>query len=186
MATNPTRRLRNPPEMRDFAEKSVEQARKAIDGFMSAAQKTADTFEGSANTVQTSATRCSPQDLRLYRAEPTAAFDLAQRMVRAKDMQEAMQIQAEFVRSQFEAMQTQMKEFGSLAQSAMKQPGVARSNLSNILARTLTMAEAKKPRARRPKIAARSRADLIELAAAPVAETVEVTVAQLPMPAVAR
>jgi hypothetical protein len=44
-------------------------------------------------------------------------------MVRAKDMQEAMQIQAEFVRSQFEAMQSQMKEFGSLAQSAMKQPG---------------------------------------------------------------
>jgi len=44
-------------------------------------------------------------------------------MVRAKDMQEAMQIQAEFVRSQFEAMQNQMKEFGSIAQSAMKQPG---------------------------------------------------------------
>ena len=51
------------------------------------------------------------------------AFDLAQRMVRAKDMQEAMQIQAEFVRTQFEAMQAQMKEFGSMAQSAMKQPG---------------------------------------------------------------
>jgi hypothetical protein len=42
-------------------------------------------------------------------------------MVRARDMQEAMQIQAEFVRSQFESMQTQMKEFGSLAQNAMNQ-----------------------------------------------------------------
>ena len=31
-----------------------------------------------------------------------------------------MQIQGEFVRTQFEAMQTQMKEFGSMAQSAMK------------------------------------------------------------------
>jgi hypothetical protein len=50
-----------------------------------------------------------------------AAFDLAQRMVRAKDMQEAMQVQAEFVRSQFESMQTQMKEFGSMAQGAMAQ-----------------------------------------------------------------
>jgi hypothetical protein len=29
-----------PAEMRDFAEKSVEQARKAIDGFMGAARKT--------------------------------------------------------------------------------------------------------------------------------------------------
>ena len=55
MATNPTQNYEIPPEMRDFAEKSVEQARKAIDGFMTAAQKTADTFEGSANTVQASA-----------------------------------------------------------------------------------------------------------------------------------
>ena len=46
MATNPTQNYEIPPEMRDFAEKSVEQARKAIDGFMNAAQKTADTFEG--------------------------------------------------------------------------------------------------------------------------------------------
>jgi len=34
-----------------------------------------------------------------------------------------MQYQAEYVRSQLEAMQSQMKEFGSMAQSAMKQPG---------------------------------------------------------------
>ena len=55
MATNPTPNYEIPAEMRDFAEKSVEQARKAIDGFMGAAQKTVDTFEGSANTVQASA-----------------------------------------------------------------------------------------------------------------------------------
>jgi len=52
-----------------------------------------------------------------------AAFDLAQKMVRAKDLQEAMQYQAEYVRTQFEAMQAQMKEFSSLAQAAVKQPG---------------------------------------------------------------
>jgi phasin len=123
MATNPTQGYEIPPEMRDFAEKSVEQARKAIDGFMSAAQKTADTFEGSANTVQVSAKDAARKTFTYTEQNLHAAFDLAQRMVRAKDMQEAMQIQAEFVRSQFEAMQTQMKEFGSLAQSAMKQPG---------------------------------------------------------------
>ena len=112
-----------PTEVRDFAEKSVEQARKAIDGFMSAAQKTADTFEGSANTVQASAKDAARKTFSYTEQNLSAAFDLAQRMVRAKDVQEAMQIQAEFVRSQFEAMQTQMKEFGSMAQTAMKQPG---------------------------------------------------------------
>jgi phasin len=123
MATNPNQNYEIPAEMRDFAEKSVEQARKAIDGFMSAAQKTVDTFEGSANTVQASATDATRKTFSYAEQNLSAAFDLAQRMVRAKDMQEAMQIQAEFVRNQFEAMQTQMKEFGSMAQSAMKQPG---------------------------------------------------------------
>ncbi|MEZ0172014.1 phasin [Microvirga sp. TS319] len=123
MATNPNQPYEIPAEMRDFAEKSVEQARKAIDGFMNAAQKTVDTFEGSANTVQASAKDATRKTFTYAEQNLSAAFDLAQRMVRAKDMQEAMQIQAEFVRTQFEAMQSQMKEFGSLAQSAMKQPG---------------------------------------------------------------
>ncbi|KAB0264287.1 MAG: phasin [Microvirga sp.] len=109
-----------PAEMRDFAEKSVEQARKAIDGFMGAAQKTVDTFEGSATTVQSSAKDATRKTLSYAEQNITAAFDLAQKMVRAKDVQEAMQIQSEFVRTQFEAMQAQMKEFGSMAQSAMK------------------------------------------------------------------
>jgi phasin len=123
MATNQPQGYEIPPEMRDFAEKSVDQARKAIDGFMSAAQKTADTFEGSATTVQAGARDAARKTFTYTEQNLNAAFDLAQRMVRAKDMQEAMQIQAEFVRSQFEAMQAQMKEFGSMAQSAMKQPG---------------------------------------------------------------
>jgi phasin len=110
-----------PPEMRDFAEKSVEQARKAIDGFIGAAKKTADTLESSATTVQANAKDVSRKTFSYAEQNIAAAFDLAQRLVRAKDVQEAMQIQAEYVRSQFAAMQAQMKEFGSAAQSAMSQ-----------------------------------------------------------------
>jgi phasin len=123
MATNQTPGYEIPSEMRDFAEKSVEQARKAIDGFLGAAQKTVDTFEGSASTVQTSAKDATRKTFTYAEQNISAAFDLAQKMVRAKDVQEAMQYQAEFVRAQFEAMQAQMKEFGSMAQTAMKQPG---------------------------------------------------------------
>ncbi len=121
MANNQVPSYEIPPEMRDFAEKSVEQARKAMDGFIGAAQKTVDTFEGSANTVQTNAKDMTRKTFAYAEQNIQAAFDLAQRMVRAKDMQEAMQVQAEFVRSQFESMQTQMKEFGSMAQGAMGQ-----------------------------------------------------------------
>ncbi len=121
MANTPTPNYEIPAEMRDFAEKSVEQARKAMDGFLGAAQRTVETFEGSANTVQASASDVTRRTFSYAEQNIAAAFDLAQRMVRARDMQEAMQIQAEFVRSQFESMQTQMKEFGSLAQNAMNQ-----------------------------------------------------------------
>jgi phasin len=122
MANNPNQNYEVPAEMRDFAEKSVEQARKAIDGFMTAAQRTADTFEGSATTVQTNAKDLSRKTFAYAEQNIAAAFDLAKKMVRAKSMQEAMQYQAEFVRAQFEAMQNQMKEFGSVAQNATKQP----------------------------------------------------------------
>ncbi|HEV2559070.1 MAG TPA: phasin [Microvirga sp.] len=121
MANTPTPNYEIPAEMRDFAEKSVEQARKAMDGFLGAAQRTVETFEGSANTVQASASDVTRRTFSYAEQNIAAAFDLAQRMVRARDMQEAMQIQAEFVRTQFESMQAQMKEFGSLAQSAMSQ-----------------------------------------------------------------
>jgi phasin len=108
-----------PPEMREFAEKSVDQARKAIDGFLGAARKTADTIESSATRVQESGKEVATRTFDYAEQNIAAAFDLAQRLVRAKDVQEAMQIQAEFVRSQFASMQNQMKEFGSVAQSAM-------------------------------------------------------------------
>jgi phasin len=110
-----------PPEMRDFAEKSVEQARKAIDGFIGAARKTADTIESSATKVQESGKEVAGKTFDYAEQSIAAAFDLAQRLVRANDVQEAMQIQAEFARSQFAAMQNQMKEFGSMAQSTANQ-----------------------------------------------------------------
>jgi phasin len=121
MATNQTTGYEIPEEMRDFAEKSVEQARKAIDGFMGAAQKTVDTFEGSANTAQASAKDATRKTFTYAEQNIAAAFDLAQKMVRAKNVQEAMQYQADFVRSQIESMQAQMRDLGSAAQAAMKQ-----------------------------------------------------------------
>ena len=121
MANSPTPNYEIPAEMRDFAEKSVEQARKAVDSFLSAARRTADTLEGSANTVQSSANDMTRKTLSYAEQNLSAAFDHAQRLVRARDVQEAVQLQSEFVRSQFAALQAQMKEFGSIAQSAMSQ-----------------------------------------------------------------
>lgn len=120
MAMNQTMNYEIPPEMRDFAEKSVEQARKALDGFLGAAQKAVDTVEGSTSSLQANASEATRKTLSYAEQNIAAAFDHAQRLVRARDMQEALSIQTEFARNQFTAMQTQLKDLGELAQSAAR------------------------------------------------------------------
>ena len=110
-----------PGEMRDFAEKSVDQARKAFDSFIGAARRTADTVQGSAEVARTNAQDISSRGFEYAEQNVNAAFDLAQKLVRSRDVQEAMQHQAEFVRTQFAAIQAQAKEFGGLAQTAIQQ-----------------------------------------------------------------
>jgi phasin len=109
-----------PPEMRDFAEKSVDQARKALDGFLGAAHKAVDTFQGSTNTLQTTATDATKKTLSYAEQNLAAAFDHAQKLVRAKDFQEAVTIQTEFAKSQFQALQGQLKDLTELAQAATR------------------------------------------------------------------
>ena len=109
-----------PTEMRDFAEKSVEQARKAFDSFIGAARRTADTVQGSAEVARSNALDASSRGFEYAEQNVNAAFDLAQKMVRAKDMQEAMHAQSEYLRQQFESIQAQMKELGAMAQGAVE------------------------------------------------------------------
>lgn len=109
-----------PAEMREFAEKSVDQARKAVDGFLTAAQKAVDTVEGYA-PMNAGAKDMSRKTFAFAEQNIAAAFELAQKLVRAKDPMEAMKLQAEYVQAQLNAMQSQMREFGGLVQTAATQ-----------------------------------------------------------------
>src|SRR3954469_14103670 len=110
-----------PEEMRTMAEKSLEQTRQALDSFLGAARRTAETMEQTTDKVQAGAKDMAQRTLSLAEQNIRTSLDYAERLVRAKDLQEAARIQSEFVRTQAEAMQAQMKEFGSAAQSAMGQ-----------------------------------------------------------------
>ena len=107
-----------PDTMREMAENSVAQARRAFEQFMQAAHRTLDMAESS-----TQATQASARDLRARAAEFAeanvgAAFELAERLVHANDAQEFVSIQQEFLRRQTEQMRQQMQELGSQAASA--------------------------------------------------------------------
>ena len=108
-----------PEEMRRMAEQSVAQARQALDGFLQAARRTAETMEKTTDNVQSSSKDMAQRTFSAAEQNLRTTLDYAERFVRAKDLQEASQIQSEFVRRQAEAMQTQMREFGSAMQSAI-------------------------------------------------------------------
>src|ERR1700691_4577091 len=94
-----------PNELRDFAERSVDQARKAFEGFVTVAQKAAGTLDGAANEAQTGAKHVGSQILGFTEQNVNAAFDLAQKLVRVKDPQEALTLQSEFLKTQLGALQ---------------------------------------------------------------------------------
>ncbi len=101
-----------PVEMRDFAERSVSQARKAFEGFMAAAHKSAESLDTSVNPALSGVKDVSSKAASLAEKNVTAAFDLAEKLVHAKDFNEVMSLQAEYVKAQIATVQEQAKELG--------------------------------------------------------------------------
>ena len=115
MANDPNWNFDVPTQMRQFAEQSVEQARKAVDGFMTAAQKAVATAETQAGAVQTSAKDVGQKAMGFAEQNITNSFEFAQKLVRAKDIQEVMALQQEYLQSQIKAMSEQAKDLGAHA-----------------------------------------------------------------------
>ena len=87
-------KLEVPAELRDMAEKTVEQAEKAFGMFFDAANK-------SIASIPAPGTDMAKQALSLTEQNMKAVFDHARKLVHATDLQEAMRIQSEFLKSQF-------------------------------------------------------------------------------------
>ncbi|CAN7284532.1 phasin [Bosea sp. LjRoot90] len=109
-----------PTEMREFAEKSVDQARKAFDGFIGAAQKAVDGAHGSAESARVNVQDMTKKAMTYAESNIAAAFDLADKLVKSRDMNEVLQHQSEFLKAQVAALQTQLKEVGATVQDVAK------------------------------------------------------------------
>ena len=107
-----------PAEMRDFAERSVAQARKAFEGFMGAVQKTTTALEPTANPALGGAKDMSTKAVTFAESNVNAAFDLAEKLVHAKDIQEVLKLQSDYLKAQMETIQTQANDLGVAVQKA--------------------------------------------------------------------
>ena len=111
--TDPKLKMEVPPQVRDFAEKSVDQAEKAISSFIESATKSAAVMPAPMNDV-------AKQALAITEANLKASFDHARKLMQAKDINEIMQIQSDFLRNQFGVATEQFKKMTGGAVSDTK------------------------------------------------------------------
>jgi phasin len=104
--------LEIPAEVREFAEKTVDQARKAFDSFVAAAQKATAQSEAAAESLSSTTKEVSSKAIGFAEANVKAAFDLAEKLVQAKDPKEFLAIQSEYLKNQVAAVQEQAKVLG--------------------------------------------------------------------------
>ena len=118
MANDPMWNFDVPTQMRQFAEQSVEQARKAVDGFMTAAQKAVTTAEAQAASAQSGAKDVGQKAMGFAEQNIANSFEFAQKLVRAKDIQEVMALQQEYLQAQMKTLSEQAKDLGGAATKA--------------------------------------------------------------------
>jgi phasin len=115
------------PEMRAFAERSVEQAKQAFDGFMSATQEAVSSLEQQAASTQAGARDVAQKAASFAERNVDASFEFAQRLVRAKDAEEVVRLHADYVKTQMEAFAEQARELGQAASKAQAKSGPSKA-----------------------------------------------------------
>lgn len=111
--TSPLPQMEIPPQIREMAEKSVDQAKKAFDSFVQQAHKAVSTMETQAVQMQSSAKDLNAKAMSFAEANIAASFAFAQKLVRAKDASEIASLQQAFVQDQMKALGEQAKEIGT-------------------------------------------------------------------------
>src|SRR6476620_9491308 len=106
-------KLEVPAELRDLAEKTIDQAEKAFGMFFDAAGKSMTSMPGAGTEISRQALSFTEQNMK-------AAFEQARKLVHATDLQEAMRIQSEFLRSQFTNAGEHMRQITGGVMSAAK------------------------------------------------------------------
>ena len=96
-AGHPTDDFQVSADMRAIVEKSVEQARQAFDGFVTAAHRAVDMF---GETAGKGAKDVAEKAVTFAEKDMAISFDFARKLVRARDVQDVLRLQTEYVNAQ--------------------------------------------------------------------------------------
>jgi len=105
-----------PAAFREFAEKSVFQAKESYEKMKSAAEEATDLLEGTYATATKGASDYGLKVIEAARTNTNATFDFAVELMTVKSFSDFVELSTGHARKQFEALTAQTKELAALAQ----------------------------------------------------------------------
>jgi len=106
-----------PEQVREFAENSMDQARKAFDDIIASTQEAVSSAEESSSSIQSSVMNFGKQALDYAEENMTSAFDFAQQIIRTTDPEEIMKLQTDYLKAQMSAYGEQARSMSESAAS---------------------------------------------------------------------
>jgi hypothetical protein len=101
-------------KMREMAQTTLDKAKDAVSKYMTESQKMREKADSTVRASYSTAKEMNEKAVAFAEANVIAGFDLAQRLLQAKDPQEMGSVYQNHLKEQIEKLNTQFKELGSL------------------------------------------------------------------------
>lgn len=102
-------------KMREMAKSTLDRARDAVSKYMTESQKLREKADASVRATYSTAKEMNEKAVAYAEANVKAGFELAERLLQAKDPQEMGTIYQNHLKEQMEKMNAQFRELGSMA-----------------------------------------------------------------------
>lgn len=106
--------LEIPEQVREMAERNVEQARSAYNQFMDMARQVQELMSKSSGTMAESVAEIQARALRFAEENVEAGFQFASELARARDLKEYLEIQSRHAQKQMQTYARQAQELGRM------------------------------------------------------------------------
>ena len=101
-------------KMREMAQTTLDKAKAAVSQYMAESQKMREKADSTVRTSYSTAKEMNEKAVAFAEANVQAGFELAERLLQAKDPQEMGTVYQNHLKEQMEKMNAQFRELGSL------------------------------------------------------------------------
>ena len=109
-----------PQELREFAEKNIEQARAAYGQLTEAMTQAVRAWSAPSTVMASEFKVVQERAIQFAKENADAGFALAGELAKAKDLQDILRLQSNFAQTQMQSYARQAQELGGLMAEAMR------------------------------------------------------------------